>query len=285
MLNVLANSVITNPMTRWLYGLLFDLDTRRGFTPLVVYQMGKVGSNAVLASLKRAKLGHLHHAHFLTAEAVARFETEAIKSGHTNYTAFFQSMYSRMLAEKLASSGDQRWNIISLTRDPIATFLSQVFFAPRFHGDILDEAGVVDLEKAQNYVLKSLTKFDHRYDWISNWFQNEFEASLQIDAYAQPFDHQRQFSIIGNEKFKVLILKLEHLSDTIEEGVNELMGASYSLVAKNENANTGENASRYQDLKRQLSLPADLCRRVYSTPYVQHFYSTDEIEAFIERWS
>src|SRR5215475_8732180 len=94
--------------------------------PIVIYQPGKVGSQAVYVGLTSLALRQpVHHVHFLT-----RFdELEAqMRGALRDATASLGKLtHDREVRQALLKRPDQPWNVITLVRDPVARNISTFF--------------------------------------------------------------------------------------------------------------------------------------------------------------
>ena len=102
----------------------------RNWDPIVIYQMGKVGSLTIRSSLEelfrslslKIPMYHAHNINNLeNLEAIIRTKwpnpAEALPQ---------MKLYTE-LRMKIDSVSKQKWNVMSLTRDPVARYISTFF--------------------------------------------------------------------------------------------------------------------------------------------------------------
>ncbi len=111
----------------------------KGPPPLLVYQMGKVGSKTVTESLKMAKIGRpIYHIHLLA--------TETLDENERKYKAFtphvggdlkyvWRSQYIRMRVDR--GLNGEKWKILTLVRDPVARNLPTFFSTFEWNQDLI----------------------------------------------------------------------------------------------------------------------------------------------------
>lgn len=275
--------------TAW-WHMQMRLGEARGRETVVVYQMGKVGSSSIVASLHalREKM-QVHHVHTLTPQGIAA--AEAIyaqieqETGINTYARSRHLQSSRYLAQRLhrpAPSGDRRWKVITLVREPISRNVSSFFqvidhHLPNFVARY--EAGELGIEAVTSAFLE---RFDH--DQVLNWFDAEARPALGIDVFAGEFEQERGYTIYRGDHCDLLLLKLETLDACASAAFREFLGIEDFTLVRSNVAEEKAYATAYQQFKRTLSLPEWYLEKMYSSRYMQHFYSQAEIAAFATKW-
>lgn len=274
----------------WLRCLLDDWRRRR---LLVVYQVGKVGSSTIVASLKvLPQWWRVHHVHTLTPEGMA-----ASKAVYHQLTAVGVSSYfprarhllsSHYLRKKLpqpAQAGleqGQRWKVITLVREPIGRNMSEFFqvidyelpnFVTRYNGGEL----TMD-ETVQTF----LDRFDH--DYALHWFDRELNPVLGIDVFAEPFPKAQGYQIYQGPFADLLLLKLEQMDECAGIAFAEFLGLDNFALVKTNVAEEKEYAAAYDEFKQRIALSPAYLQRMYGSRFVQHFYSDAEIDALCAKW-
>ncbi|RMF29402.1 MAG: hypothetical protein D6759_13910, partial [Chloroflexi bacterium] len=257
------------------------LDTLLGKEPLIVYQMGKVGSSTVVASLEALSLDSpIYHIHTLT--------WEGIRSGERIYRAIygdsrppsFSRMKHLLASRHLRRQLDRgvrgpRWKVITLVRDPIARNISDFFqlidwwlphFLPRY------EAGEATIEEA---IATFLERYYH--DEPLNWFDIELKASLGIDVFATPFPKSTGYQVYQGEGVDLLVLKLERLDECAPEAFRAFLGVErFELIRANVSSDK-MYGDAYRAFVKAIRLPDSYIEQMYTSRYVRHFYSDEEI--------
>ncbi len=252
--------------------------------PVLVYQMGKVGSASVARALAAAALPALH-VHTLAPEEIAR-----VGALHRRASGRFGIGYTwyvgRAVGDRLrAGSGAPRLPVITLVRDPIAREVSAIFQSPGLHAaGLVDARGRFDVTRVLAHLEASLQAEDAcRY--VFEWFAREIQPVLGIDVLAAPFDRERGYAILEGARARLLVLRTEDLDDNLAPALRELMGLETPPAASRANARSeGEGGDAYREVLRRLGLPRSAAERIYAHPFVRHFYTDAMVAGFLARW-
>ena len=264
--------------------------------PLLIYQMGKVGSKTIQRSLRTIKLDRpVFHVHFLTPDRVKRTEKERRKYLGTDRMGLLRHVWQyQYLLKRLGSrSNGKKWKIITLTREPIgrniATFFENLSVEAlddghryRIQSDYYGFEGTFTLENIDQ--LKHLF-FERLYhDRPLVFFDEELKGMFGIDVFACEFPTSKGYKIYEGERADVLLIRLESLNDCATDAFREFLGIEdFTLVNANV-ASAKVYAPLYRKFKKTAVLPEDYVERMYTSKYTQHFYSQEEIARFRARW-
>jgi hypothetical protein len=188
----------------------------------------------------------------------------------------------------------EKWKIITLVRDPVARSISDFFQNSEFERQPNDNVWYVkskwydyEITVSENNV-KPLIEVYHRiYDhWRPlNYFDHEFKGVLGINIFEKPFSHSAGYKIYEFDKYKILLMKLEHLNECFHEAAGQFLEVDTCTPI---DTNVGEQkkyAQLYQIVKKQIKFPEKLLDEIYSYKFPRHFYSIDEIEVLKKRWT
>jgi hypothetical protein len=254
------------------------------YPPILVYQMGKVGSKTVFYSLQKANLPNLvYHFHFLSGDLI-RIKQQHIKAGRfpVGYDIELGLAVFRIL-NKLGEN-KPNYKIISLVRDPIAWQISNLFQNPDFFpSEIQDESGLIEPIKAVAFLKNRLSQLES-YSYVFDWFDKELKSVFNIDVFAYPFNRDHGYSILGDND--VLLLQMESLGNIGSKAISKFLNSSkeINLQLSNVRSQTRES-QKYQFVKNQIKLDKTICEKIYSTRFVKHFYNPNMIDKFIHKWS
>ncbi len=256
--------------------------------PNIVYQPGKVGSITVQKSLESAfqKINlatPIYHAHNL--DRIDAIE-EYVKKHRTAPENTLKKLgESRALRQKIEADPTQKWNIITLVRDPVALRVSTMFqlldeYIPNWAA--LTQENKLSIEDLQQILL---TKEELDPTFLAGWFNNQVKGLFQLDIFSLPFDTQHGYKIYrpAESRFSFMIIRLEDLNRVAPRAFYEFTRLKNFEVL---HYNIGENKA-YSQLYKQFKstpLPASYLERAYNTQYAQHFYSAKERETFQQRW-
>lgn len=147
----------------------FQLSHQENKCPLIVYQMGKVGSSTLVKSLKDMNNLDMdvYHVHFLTHESIRNIEkvykhaTKVYKKDIIDQHVI-ESLYLRKQLDQ--GLRDTKWKVITLVRDPIVRNISCFFEAfNQYFPDI-----------ALSYRSKNI-KLENQIDDLQRLFLNNFD--------------------------------------------------------------------------------------------------------------
>ena len=225
--------------------------------PILVYQMGKVGSSSVHASLQARYPGLCLHLHNFFPE---------------HEDPLVRITYPRVMDHKNTAL------VISMTREPISRNIS-VFFE-NFHRDTGFHLGERSFTHAE---LERLFLEKCRHDVPLNWFERHIQARFGIDVFATPFP-DAGISTFERGNIRLLLMRCEIPDSDKERAVSSFSGVSgFSLT----NKNIGERkdyAETYKQFKERVRLPQDYVNRMCDSHYFNHFYSRDFVEITRRKW-
>ena len=256
----------------------------KAISPVIIYQMGKVGSTSVYNMVQTSNLKNpVFHIHYLSPEGIKNAEK------------FFRNLQSKkiphhlklskIIRRKIERTTSSQIKIITLVRDPIIRDISDLFQnLASHHSELLDKNAKVENIDIYAFLNEHFIHYDQTTNYTCTWFDNEFKNAFGIDIFTHPFNHQDRFCIIAYKNIDLLILRLEDLDSSFNKAVNQFL--SKNLSFKKYYSNVGKNkkyAEIYSDILKNFALPRDLCEKIYSSKYARHFYSKDERLSFIQR--
>lgn len=268
------------------YDLLHSL-TSRNEEKVIVYTMGKIGSTTVEKSLKALRKMPVYHIHVLTPDGIDRADKIYEESFERRRKIAFHVLESQYLRKQLDKGlKGKKWKVVTLVRDPIAKNVSSLFenldlaLDYKYEDkvkylkteDIIEELGEIFLKKFDNHD-KPLT-----------WLDLELKPVFGIDVFSSEFPRSKGYKIYEAENVDLLLLRLENLNQCACEAFKEFLDVSELNLIR---ANTGGNKD-YGDIYRNfldsVSLPDSYVNKMYTSKYMRHFYSQEEIEAFKAKW-
>lgn len=268
----------------WRYGHA----SRHQGRPLVVYQMGKVGSTSVYRALQAAAPEcSVYHVHTLVAEQIASAQRAYARSYHLRGVVPHHLMASRHLRSDLERGQPRgRWKVLTLVRDPIARNVSSFFQDLQLRHPDFPYAGRLasgDTERlAADLVELFLSRHDH--DEPLRWCDRELRGVLGVDVYAAPFPHDRGWACCEGPLAEVLVIRLEDLDAALDPALGTFLGSGGLTLPKANVATDKSYGDLYRAFRRQLRLPEGYIERMYGSRFARHFYSPAERETFASRW-
>lgn len=249
--------------------------------PIIVYQMGKVGSSSVFHSLVNLQLDvPIYHLHYLNQldenEAMLRRMFPDGTGG-----ALHLIERGRMLRAQMAQNPNQKWNLLSLVRTPIPRLISAFF------QDIEPVARRMGYANPEQLTARELAQYfvsSFSDETPSHWFQEQVQPLFGIDVYATPFARGQGYQIYQSATARLLLLRLEDLNRVAANALWEFLKIpNFKLVAYN----IGEAKSYgalYREFINLLRLPPSLVGHWNTLLYARHFYTPEELQASVARW-
>jgi hypothetical protein len=268
--------------------------------PIVVYQMGKVGSSSIRNALLRRGLHPVLHLHTMSPLREKEAEAVAIDAGledalhreieHAR-TVFAQLgsfaklrlvlhewLNERRISRRLLRPG-RPLRIITSVREPVAASVSMFFqLLPWYLG------GPYRPDRVSTDALIRL--FFERYSWERPliWFDEEMRYATGVDVYRHPFSGNEGFLSFREGSIDVLVLKTETDDAVKERALSEFLGLEGIRLARSNIASDKSYALQYQEFKDRIRFPDDFFRSMYDSKYARHFYEVAELERHAASW-
>lgn len=250
-------------MTRWL-----AMRGLAGLTPVIVYQMAKVGSSAVVGALTGSRLP-VFHVHRMNAGHLEQLRARRAALGWRippipAHDRLGLELYHRVIAPRRAA------RVITLVRNPIARNLSSYFEHLDFIWNTANAHEAVPLDEL-------CAGFFERYTHEEplTWFDDELQPVLGVDVYAEPFPAAGHVTVRGGP-FDVLVLKSEAADEVKRAALSEHLGVD---VAPLRRTNTTEETAKgkvYREFVRRVRLTPAYVDELLNARYTRLFYSDSE---------
>ena len=253
--------------------------------PIIIYQMGKVGSNTVRNTLRASGLSNpVYSVHFLTEEGLKKHKEDYIL---TSNSVPLYIKTGKLLCSKIENDPERPWKIITLTREPIGRDISALFQTmERKLPEEIDENGKIrDISHVIEILHNRFKNYDESTDYACTWFDKELRQRFNIDLYDYPFDQEKGFTVIKEKNVDILVIRLEDLNRCIHTALSEFLDRKINVDMSK--GNIGEDkryAKEYNLVKDKLTLPREVCEVIYSSKYASHFYG-NKINQLIHKWS
>jgi hypothetical protein len=269
--------------------LALAFDRERDDPPIVVFQMGRVGSRTIEESLAAALPDErIRHVHYLSQEGQEAFNAAYRNSPHFRHRGCGYVINNRHLADLIRRTLTVApWRVVTAVRDPIARNVSMFFTMlpvkwPQLaakdrmlSGDI---EGLVD----DLYPLFH-REFDH--ETPLTWIDNELNAVMGIDVFETPFDPAKGYKIFRSDNRSVLLIRTESMNEVGSRALGEFLGLpDVPLKITNVAANK-DYAALYKSFITRLVFTEEYIDRMYTSKLARHFYTSEELESFRVSWS
>lgn len=263
-----------------------------GQPPLVIYQMGKVGSTSVHESLKAEDLPFdIFHVHVLTHEWIKKINDQFRRASKIHGRAqvrqhVLESEYLRSLLDR--RDPEMEWRIISIVRDPVARNVSTFFQGLSTYFPELsqqqDAARLSPEQRLPELLPAFLDNFEGHETPLS-WFQTHLEPAFGIDIYQEQFPKKTGYQIVSSGNKTVLLLRLEDLETTAEDAFEQFLGLNNFRITKHNISERKAYAETYRIFKERLVLPTQYLDRLYGSAYAHHFYTDQQLDTFRRQWA
>ncbi len=241
-------------------------------SPIIIYQMGKVGSSSIYASLKNLGLSvPIYHLHFLSQKSIQDVRDYYLGLPHVPVPAHVESS-KKLQTEISLSNGKVRWKVITLVRDPVARDISDLFQnmdreLPHVK-KISQEAALNDLSCN---ILNTFQNFNESSDYACTWFDKEIKEVFNFDIYSVDFNKSVGYQIYEAEHADILVLKLEKLKKCHKKAFKEFLDIENFPLLDANLGNEKKYHSLYTSLLETINIPASDLKKIYSSRYSKYF--------------
>jgi len=249
--------------------------------PVVIYQMGKVGSRSLYDSLRSTPGVFVTHVHRMHPGNIA-----AVAAAHQARRRRPEKEVVGPLLHAHAVERGRPLQVITLVRDPVARNLSAFFQNLAIFTDVSVTPMTGPEGKVTGRVAELgelfLTAYPH--DVPLTWFDDELGAELGVDVFATPFPQAAGYCEITGSRHRVLVLKLEAGDEIIARAVKEFLDLPQFVLHRTNVGVEKPYAGLYDDVREKIRLPGEYLERMYSSRLARHFYSAAERAGFRRRW-
>lgn len=243
-------------------------------TPIVVYQMGKVGSTSVKESLVSCGVGSIYQVHRLNPENIERVRQDHLKrNSQPPDESVGMHLYNHVVKKR------KKCKFITLVREPIGRNISAFFENFKFFAGMSFTDQVFSMNQLTNIFLNN-----YPHSVPLTWFDEEMKRSLAIDIYEYNFPKEDGYLSINKHPFELLIIKCE-MPDLIKERViSDFVGIDNFSLNRANIAQEKNYSEVYQRFKSGINLPASYIEMMCDSKYMNHFYEYSEIESIRSKW-
>ena len=275
------------------YSKLINKLKSRNHETVIVYQMGKVGSSTVCKSLKKLKdiNANVYHIHVLTEVSIK--ELENVYKDNFHKTSFFpEHILESQYLRKQLNKGRKGWKVVTLVREPVSRNIS-LFFQVLDSGlgyqykEKLKYMEIADIVKElQKLFFEENSGFEkyNGHEAPLHWFDTEIEPTLNIDVFSREFPHSQGYELYQSDSANLLLIRLENLNECASEAFKKFLGIKEFTLAQSNISKNKSYSQIYQRFLDTLVLPEHYIDKLYSSKYMNHFYSKEEIATFRARW-
>ncbi len=228
-----------------------------GGSPVVVHQMGKVGSVAVFNALNRLIPGQAHSSHKFSHNAeVRQIERE-----------------TRDLKKPLV--------LISLVREPVGRNVAMFFENILIHTKCPDFVeGRFTIEELRNRFISTQCPED---SYALTWFDVQMRDKFGIDVYQEPFP-KTGWHCYFNGNTSLLVMKSALPDWRKEEVLESYLGINPIEIFRDNVGVEKFYAQSYREFLGTVRLPREYLDLMLGSRYARHFFSEVELQKVKEKW-
>lgn len=229
----------------------------------LVYQMGKVGSSALVDAIPGAI--HLHTFYKGRHWMLGRFEQKSVPNTLKDFFWRMKLRLEVLLAKEV--------KVITLVRDPHARNVSCFF--QRIYVDINyyyqdnnippRRAGLADLNKAFEYNTDRLKNY-----LFDDWFEGEFRSVTGINVFSSQYDFDKGYQVFERGNIKVFVTRYEDL-DRCLPGLSAFLGKEITLRKVNA-ASQKWYSCIYSEFKKSYVPSESYMAKLKASRTYKHFY-------------
>lgn len=266
-------------------------------SPLLVYQMGKVGSSTIVTSLKAINLDRpIYHPHFLTKARIVKTEEDRKNFFLTKRHSYLQRpwLYEFLLGQLNEGTMGRKWKVVTLTREPVVRNISAFF--ENLEVKRLDEMDCYEISSHYYKISPTIIRLDNlealnklffekvNHNSPEEFFDREIKGLLGVDVYTRKFPRQKGYCIVEGDLADILLLRLEDLNKVATEAFMDFLAIKDFKLLKSNLGSEKNYAPLYKEFKQSVKFPKGYLNNIYGSRYMQHFYSVEEIEKFKQKW-
>ncbi|EGQ9051320.1 capsular biosynthesis protein [Vibrio parahaemolyticus] len=244
--------------------------------PVLIYQMGKVGSSALEKSIPNSI--HLHDLMAIDANKQISPVRAKLHQPNKHYVKRLlkRSVMSHMLKRK------QDVRIISLVREPIGRNISMFFQSLPFWmaEKYLNDDSAIRSERPQ--LLQEAFEEHMNHHYPLEWFDNEIKTLTGIDVFNKPFDHEAGCQTYQQGNFSLLVIRSDKLKQS-PATVGEFLGYPVDVVHDNQ-SNNKWYSSLINEFKNSYQPKPEFIEEMLSSKLTTHFFTSSEISELKQKY-
>ena len=240
----------------------------------IVFTPAKVGTRSIVESIKEPY-----------AKGVIKTHSFRYEKSFDKYLVNFNTFNSSAKPDDLERKKEEikelkkqkNIKILTLVREPLSRQISAFFNCLHL---FIDERDI------NNLTTTHLIDLFNEYSDINSyfrWFDDEIRDFFDIDIYDYPFDKEKGFTIIEKNDVQLFLGKLENFNCYVSYMENFLNVGELNFSRRN-NALKKWYGNLYEGFKKSFALDKDELSKIYDQNFVKHFYTTEEVENFKEKF-
>jgi hypothetical protein len=254
----------------------------RGEIPILVHQMGKVGSKTLVNSIKNSWVQlPVFHTHFITREGIANnWKTET--NNYSNKRIPYHLLVTTELGKYILENPGREVIILSSIRELVSRQVSLLYQAPFLaKTKIRDKYGNIDPRLASKYLNKYMAE-PGAFEYPERWFSQELEAPFGINVFDHAFDKEKGMVIIRKGSIRFMLVQMDKINELLPTEISAFLKAEKPVQVSNKNV---RKVSSYSETRGKIKLTQATLDSIYNSKIMKHFYSEENLDRFKKKWS
>ena len=244
---------------------------------ILVFQMGKVGSDSALRAIQTSLLRDLEGG---KPGGVYREIGNTVVI-HKHIHRFYKQSALWHVRLGLPTK------IICSIREPIARDVS-AFFHFYCSPELIENTNLRELEElflsdSRPRVIKKISRMAV-HEFTLNWFDWHFRPLTHIDVYKQPFPIDRKWQIYKRGFLQVLLYRIDLKCSEQAKLVSRFLGIELDEIGPTNRSKDKYYAEHYSRFNKSVKLPESYIRRMHDSRFAKHFWSPAELEVAADKW-
>jgi hypothetical protein len=242
---------------------------------VLIYQMGKVASSTLKASLLPLPQFEVHQVHRLVLDNIRRVHHEHAIRGWQPPTGDPGGLY---LQRDLLSRRPAK--IITLVREPVGRNISYYF-------QNLDK--ILGRPRAHELPIETIIDgFTERFPYSDDpltWFDYEFKVALGADIYESGFRASAEAHRWRTGVYDILILRCDASDGAKLTALRDFLAAP-ELVLRQDNVTGGKpSAVAYRAFLALARFPHDYLDRMFESRYARYFFDAPSLARWRDQYA
>lgn len=248
--------------------------------PVLVWQMGKVGSKSILNLLEAAHEFAVFHFHHSNPEIIDIVKNRHDKTGNDYPANLKFSMEFLETMEAIKASSNQPIKIVSAVRDPLERNISAFFQNLALYAPPQPPADV------KKYADLLIEQFIQEYDQTLPllWFNREINSATDLNVFEGQMDPETSQFRLTSEKFDLLVLRVEDSDELKAKLLNDFLNRENLVFRRDNKSSVKSYANLYKNFLERIVIPKHMIDLLYDSQLCRTFYSPEEIMKMKEKW-
>lgn len=249
-------------------------------TPLLIWQMGKVGSTSLEQSLRDVSPSYpVLRAHLLGHEMMVSGELykRARRRGTREY------LRNVAIREEFLRAGS-RWKVLTILREPMSRNISSFFQNLDIYIGRKPHLILEHKSDPVSYLMDTfVSKFDHNRP--TKWVAGELEKFTGIALLDREFPVHRGCARYSSGRFDAFVVRVEDIDGVASSATRAFLEAPDLALRKDNVGDEKWYSGLYREFRARRSLPQELVLQTIHSPYGRTFYSDTNEAAMLEKYS